>query len=123
MRRVDMLLAVDIGNSTAAFGLFPAPRSRRGLCVKKVPTKPAAAAEYRSVISGLLGAAGSGGAPLSASGETLHAVVSSVVPPVERVVLRVLRGFITAEALVVSSSLKTSLEFAVKRHDLVGTDR
>ncbi len=52
---MSALLAIDIGNSTIGFGLFPNPEKNTKLFIKKIPTHPALSVEaYKKIIAELI---------------------------------------------------------------------
>ncbi|MBZ0155782.1 MAG: type III pantothenate kinase [Alphaproteobacteria bacterium] len=117
-----MLLGIDIGNTTIGLGLFPEPEGGTELFVRKIPSHPARPAEYykREIIA-LLGQGGISTAPsVINQGD---AILSSVVPPLTRPVLKAARELTGRKPLIVSHALQGGLLFEVKHPDQVGADR
>lgn len=117
-----MLLAIDIGNTTIGLGLFPEPGKGIELFVRKIPSHPARSADdYKREITALLRQGGrSSSLPLR---DQDAAILSSVVPPLNRPMLRAVRELLGAPPLIVSHTLHGGLHFKVKHPDRVGADR
>lgn len=109
-----MLLAIDIGNSSIALGIF----SATGLLGKsRIPTQPPGdAGLYRREIDAFLSE--------KIAEKSLDGVImSSVVPELTGTFFDSLRGLSAREPLTVTSSMDTGLAFDVERPEEIGTDR
>ncbi len=115
-----MLLAIDIGNTNIALGLFPLSPSGTGALHAdwRLETRAARTAdEYAALLSELFRLAG-----LSLS-EVRAVVVSSVVPPVLFPIEQLCRRHLKVEPLVVGPGTKTGMPILYENPREVGADR
>ncbi len=129
---MNILLCIDIGNTTIGFGLYlePAAAAKDSPRTKKIPTYPQGSPlRYKNAVTRLLKEAVPG---MAAARFTLkdflkkhrmRAVISSVVPSLNTIILESLAPFCGEEPVMVSSRLDKVLSFAVKRPEEVGADR
>ncbi|MCL5236708.1 MAG: type III pantothenate kinase [Nitrospirae bacterium] len=123
---MNALLAVDIGNSTIGFGLFPEPAGDAGLFIRKIPVRPVRSPRtYRKVIAGLLKETAPnthqrGPGP---GNYTINTIISSVVPSLNRVLAESLSSLSEEKPLMVSSRLNSGLTFETERPEETGADR
>ncbi|MFO0754683.1 MAG: type III pantothenate kinase [Thermodesulfovibrionales bacterium] len=117
-----MLLVIDIGNTTIGLGLFPNPEKGAGLHVRKIPSHPVRSADfYKGEIISLLRQRGTSFSLPQRNQDA--AILSSVVPPLTRPVLRAVRELLGRRPLLVSHTLHGGLRFEVRHPDRVGADR
>jgi type III pantothenate kinase len=110
-----MLLAIDAGNSTVAFGFFEGGKL---LHVFRTPTdKEGAPEEYGDFIVSRMSYAG------IAPGTVRGAVISSVVPQLVPVLSGALKGICEAAPLVVSAGLKLGIRVGYNTPGTLGPDR
>ncbi|MCI0469183.1 MAG: type III pantothenate kinase [Nitrospirae bacterium] len=116
-----MLLAVDIGNSTIAFGLFPDPLKGDNLFVKKIPTRPArSVAAYKKLIYQIVKPC----IPdMPRRCIEMNPIVSSVVPEIEHRIIEALKKICLKEPLIINHKLKGGLTFKISSPREVGSDR
>lgn len=116
-----MLLAVDIGNSTIGICLFSNPADSRRLFAKKIPSHPVQTAEtYTRIISGLIK-----NMPVRPSNHSpaIDAIVSSVVPSLNRPVIKAVRNLCGKSPLIVNHKLNGGLVFDMPHPEKTGADR
>lgn len=119
-----ILLAVDIGNSTVGFGLFPDPERGDPLFTVKIPTRPFRNANtYKRVISGLIRQGLSTKIRAMRLRYKLDAVLASVVPALNRPVSEALKAASGSPPLIVGARVKSGLAFDVAQPGRVGADR
>jgi type III pantothenate kinase len=109
-----MLLAIDIGNSSVAMGIFSATVLAGKLSIPTWSTGDAGL--YRGAIDAFL-------SQEKAEKRLGGVIISSVVPELTAAVVDSIRGFSSREPLVVTSSMDTGLVFDVQRPAEIGTDR
>jgi type III pantothenate kinase len=109
-----MLLAIDIGNSNIAAGVFHDEKLVSTLRIRTDPERTAD--EYEALISSILSTRSI--SPTKVSGAVLSTVVPGLLETFRRVVERLIGG----SPLVVSGALDLGLSFAVDRPLEVGTD-
>jgi type III pantothenate kinase len=110
-----MLLAVDIGNTNIAVGIF-----RQGELVEhwKIRSDPEKTCdEYKVILRGLLRAS------LLEETQIQGAILSSVVPPLTPVFQDLCRGMLKVKPLTVGPGLKTGLPILYENPLEVGADR
>jgi len=110
-----MLLAVDIGNTTIAVGVFEGRELRRDWKVRTDREKTAD--EYGIVLLELLRSSGFETASIS------DVIISSVVPPLTPVFQAFSRNMFGLKALVVGPGLKTGMPILYENPLEVGADR
>ncbi|MBI3393539.1 MAG: type III pantothenate kinase [Nitrospirae bacterium] len=109
-----MLLAIDIGNTNIVAGVFDGPTLSRSW---RIGTKlDRTADEYALVLSGLYSAA-------ERTRRVSQAVLSSVVPPLEAVLVEAVFRSFGVSAAVVKAGWKTGLTLDIDRPDELGADR
>jgi type III pantothenate kinase len=114
-----MLIAVDIGNSSIGFGLFPDPLRSASLTVRKVRTHPARTSGfYEKIIARMIKESHDGSMRPSIS-----AVVASVVPARNTIINKTLVSFCKIRPLYVSAGINCGLSFSVIEPFKVGADR
>lgn len=112
-----MLIAVNIGNSSTGFGIFPDPAHGPALVVEKVPTHPArATAYYRKVLARLIKEAGAAGKDADS------AIIASVVPDRNALIDDSLSFFCDKRPTHVTAK-NSGLTFDVKEPSRIGADR
>src|SRR5947209_20139289 len=115
-----MLLAIDIGNTNIAVGLFESPSGGLGALRAdwRLETRAARTAdEYAAILSELFRLAGVEMRAVKA------AVVSSVVPPVLFPIEQLCRKHLGVEAVVVGPGTKTGMPILYENPREVGADR
>ncbi len=135
---MNILLCIDIGNTTIGFGLYtepagtgePGSRLIGSPRIKKVSTYPqGGTVKYKKVITCLLKEAVPGKAAERfvlkefLNKYRIKAVVSSVVPSLNKIIRESLVPFCEEEPILVSSRLHQVLSFSVKKPEEVGADR
>jgi type III pantothenate kinase len=110
-----MLLAVDIGNTTVAIGMFRDAKLVKSWKIKTDRDKTAD--EYGTVLLNLFQVAEIPPKKVEA------AIISSVVPPLTPVVQDVCQDFFGLEALVVGPGLRTGMPILYENPLEVGADR
>jgi type III pantothenate kinase len=113
--RKAMLLAVDIGNTTVAVGVFEGKELRRDWKVRTDREKTAD--EYGIVLLELLRASGLEPASIT------DMIISSVVPPLTPVFQALSRDMFGLKALVVGPGLRTGMPILYENPFEVGADR
>lgn len=116
-----ILLTIDIGNSTIGFGLFPEPERDGKIFIKKIPTHPArTAAYYKKIITTFIRQ------KIAISHEPsafTDAVVSSVVPSLNRPMIKAVSDLCGKRPIMVNHRIKSGLTFEVLQPEKVGADR
>jgi type III pantothenate kinase len=110
-----MLLAIDIGNTTVALGVFEGKKLLQDWCIRSVREKTAD--EYGITLLELLRT--SGLLPSAIKG----AIISSVVPPLTPAFQAVSQGLFGVKALVVGPGLRTGMPILYENPSEVGADR
>lgn len=115
-----MLLCIDIGNSTVGIGLFTEQAGSTKLFVKKFPSYPAKSVEkLKKTITDFIKTQIHAVRPTRG----ITAIVSSVVPLLNRPVLKALNDICGEKPLVVSHRLSGGLVFDMPHPEEVGADR
>jgi type III pantothenate kinase len=110
-----VLLAVDIGNTNVAFGVYEGRTLRQVFRAETVRSRTAD--EYGVLIGQLMTLRGIDAASITA------AIVASVVPPLTDVMVEAIRHAIAREPLVVGPGLKTGIAVKYESPRDVGADR
>ena len=110
-----MLLAVDVGNTNITLGLFEDEELRATWRLTTHPLRTAD--EYGVLLRQLFEARG-----LDATA-VMHAVVCSVVPPLEEVFEEVVQRYWRIKPLIVATGIKTGVRIRVDNPREVGADR
>lgn len=110
-----MLLAVDIGNTNIAFGLYDAEALVQTFRSETVRARTAD--EYGVLLRQMLALRGIDPSVVSA------AIIASVVPPLTDVMVDAVRHAFAREALVVGPGLKTGISILYENPRDVGADR
>lgn len=110
-----VLLAVDIGNTNIAFGLYRGDRLEQTFRAETVRTRTAE--EYGVLLRQMLALKGFLPDTVSA------AILASVVPPLTDVMLDAVRHAVAREPLVVGPGLKTGVSILYENPRDVGADR
>lgn len=110
-----MLLAIDIGNTTVALGVFEGKQLLKDWGIRSVREKTAD--EYSITLLELLRA--SGLVPTAIKG----AIISSVVPPLTPAFQALCQSLFGLRALVVGPGLKTGMPILYENPGEVGADR
>lgn len=114
-----MLIAVNIGNSSTGFGIFPDPFRGAMPVFRKVPTHPArTTGSYKKIIAQLIKDVPDAGMPAAAS-----AIVASVVPGHNALISSALACFCGKRPIYVRAGVSCGLAFAVKEPSSMGADR
>ncbi len=109
-----MILALDVGNTNIVLGGLEGERT---LFLERLATEPGRpAAGYAALLKGILGRRGLD--PGSVEG----AVVSSVVPPLDRVLAQAIQLLCGKNALVVGPEMDTGLRIATDDPGELGAD-
>lgn len=121
---MSILLAVDIGNSTIGFGIFPNPIKNTRLLIKKIPTHPAQSTEtYKEIISEFIKDCGKGQKAKGKGQEKTDAIISSVVPSIDRPIIEAIKDICGRKPIIVSHKLPCGLTFDIKMPEKIGADR
>jgi type III pantothenate kinase len=110
-----MLLALDIGNTTVAIGVFSDKKLVKDWKVRSDREKTSD--EYSIILLNLLGQAG------LAAGDIGQVIISSVVPPLTPIFQSLSQTLFRAKALVVGPGLKTGMPILYENPLEVGADR
>jgi len=110
-----MLLALDIGNTTVAIGVFKDKKLVKDWKVRSDREKTSD--EYSIILLNLLGQAG------LAAGDIKQVIISSVVPPLTPIFQSLSQSLFRAKALVVGPGLKTGMPILYENPLEVGADR
>jgi len=110
-----MLLALDIGNTTVAIGVFKDKSAVRDWKIRSDRDKTSD--EYSVILLNLLGQAG-----LAAS-DIKQVIISSVVPPLTPVFQSLSQSLFGTKAVVVGPGLKTGMPILYENPLEVGADR
>ncbi len=121
-QRHNMLVAVDIGNSTIKFGLFLEPSRSEPLHIKTVPTrKGVPGTDYERFLAEFVTHQVVGKHHRGHTRKRIDAIVSSVVPSVSTAMVSVLKALYGREPFVVNSSTVTGFEMIKAKG--MGVDR
>ena len=110
-----MLLAIDIGNTNIAFGVFEGETLRATWNIATDLNKTAD--EYAVLLLNLLPRDG------LALSDIDHAVICSVVPPLDPIVDELSQRYLRTSPLVVSPGIKTGVRIGIDNPREVGADR
>jgi type III pantothenate kinase len=110
-----VLLAVDIGNTNVAFGVYDGTTLRQTFRAETVRSRTAD--EYGVLIGQLMSLRGIEARSISA------AIVASVVPPLTDVMVEAIRHAIARDPLVVGPGLRTGIAVKYENPRDVGADR
>ncbi len=110
-----MLLAVDVGNTSIAFGVFDGERLRDTWYVSTDLNKTVD--EYAVLLLSLLPRKGLGVSDIN------HAVICSVVPPLETLFKETGKHYLGISPLVVGPGVKTGVRICLDNPREVGADR
>jgi type III pantothenate kinase len=110
-----VLLAVDIGNTNVAFGVYDGTELRQTFRAETVRSRTAD--EYGVVLLQVMMLRGIDARSISA------AIVASVVPPLTDVLVEAIRHAVAREPLVVGPGLKTGIDVKYENPRDVGADR
>jgi type III pantothenate kinase len=110
-----MLLAIDIGNTTVALGVFEVKRLLRDWGIRSVREKTAD--EYGITLLELLRASGLDPAAIKGT------IISSVVPPLTPAFQALSQSLFGVKALVVGPGLRTGMPILYENPGEVGADR
>jgi type III pantothenate kinase len=110
-----MLLAIDIGNTNIAFGVFEVETLRATWNIATDLNKTAD--EYAVLLLNLLPRDG------LALSDIDHAVICSVVPPLDPIVDELSQRYLLTSPLVVSPGIKTGVRIGIDNPREVGADR
>lgn len=138
----NILLAVDIGNSTIGFGLFSEPEKNTRPFIAKTPVRPRRPhRSIRTAVTELINQemtrrrgdtetrrkgkafTVSPRLPFSASGYRLNVIVSSVVPSVDNALMEALGPLSWQTPLIVTAQTDSGLTFETDRPGETGADR
>lgn len=113
---MSALLAVDIGNSTVGFGIYPNPIKNTKLFIKKIPTHPPQLTEaYKKIIAEFINS--------KLNSFNIDAIISSVVPSFDITINRAIKEICGREPLIVSHKLDCGFAFEMKHPEKIGADR
>lgn len=118
---MNSLLAVDIGNTTIGMCLFLKPEDSTKFFIKRIPTHPAQLAnKYKKIIVEFIDSAGT-----SRNVERLeiNSVISSVVPSLNKPIIKAVTEVCKKRPLIVSHLLDCGINFDVQEPEKVGADR
>jgi type III pantothenate kinase len=110
-----MLLALDIGNTTVAIGVFNGKKLVKDWKVRSDREKTSD--EYSIILLNLLGQTG------LAAGDISQVIISSVVPPLTPIFQSLSQTLFRAKAVVVGPGLKTGMPILYENPLEVGADR
>ena len=110
-----MLLAMDIGNTTVAIGVFNDKKLVKDWKVRSDREKTSD--EYSIILLNLLGQAA------LTAGDISQVIISSVVPPLTPIFQSLSQSLFRAKALVVGPGLKTGMPILYENPLEVGADR
>src|SRR4030042_599898 len=110
-----MLLAIDIGNTTVALGVFEGKRLLKDWGIRSVREKTAA--EYGLTLLELLRTSGLDPSAIRGT------IISSVVPPLTPAFQALSQGLFGVKALVVGPGLRTGMPILYENPGEVGADR
>jgi type III pantothenate kinase len=118
----NMLLAIDIGNSTIGIGLYIDATNPESLLIRKVALKPAAtAATIKRAFTELLSAASASASSPVSKQRKVGVIIASVVPSVTK---RIIKALPVACLKPLMLDHKTSgLRFNVPHPETIGADR
>lgn len=110
-----MLLAIDVGNTNTVIGLFRKKDLVRSWRLTTVAKQTAD--EYGILFRNLFQPAG------YEPGQVEQAIISCVVPPLEKTLRDMCRDYFNVDALTVGPGIKTGIRLAVDHPQEVGADR
>jgi len=110
-----MLLALDIGNTTVAIGVFNDKKLVKDWKVRSDREKTSD--EYGIILLNLLGQAG------LTAGDIKQVIISSVVPPLTPIFQSLSQSLFRAKAIIVGPGLKTGMPILYENPLEVGADR
>ncbi len=110
-----MLLAVDIGNTSIAIGIFQGRSLMKSWNIRAEREKTCD--EYGITLSSLLSSSGLEGTPIDS------AIISSVVPPLTPIFQELIKNLFEVQSLVVGPGLKTGMPILYENPLEVGADR
>ncbi len=110
-----MLLAIDIGNTSIAIGIFQGKKLIQQWKIRAEREKTSD--EYGITLLNLLSTSGQEGAGIES------AIISSVVPPLTPVFQELIKNLFEVQALVVGPGLKTGMPILYENPLEVGADR
>lgn len=110
-----MLLTLDIGNTNIAFGIFEEETLRATWSISTDLNKTAD--EYAVLLLNLLPREG------LALSDIDHAIICSVVPPLEPIVDELIKRYLRTSPLVISPGVKTGVRIGIDNPREVGADR
>lgn len=110
-----MLLAIDIGNTNIAFGVFEGETLRATWNIATDLNKTAD--EYAVLLLNLLPRDG------LALSDIDHAVICSVVPPLDAIFDELIKRYLRTSPLVISPGVKTGVRIGIDNPREVGADR
>lgn len=121
MTITNNLLSIDIGNSTIGFGLYPEPLTNKKPVIKKIPTHPVQSPnEYKKIISEFIRQKIRTNRE---GGNTIDAIVSSVVPDVDQSINIALKNLFGKDPMVVTHKMNCGITLNIARPKEVGIDR
>lgn len=122
---MNILLCIDIGNSTIGFGLFVNPERCSGLFIKKIPTHPALSKEaYKKIITEII--------KLKQKTPVSHhlsevcnfdTIVSSVVPSLNPLTVKAVKEICKGRTLIINHRFDCGIAFDVENPEEIGADR
>jgi len=116
-----MLLSLDIGNSTIGLGLFLKPFESPRVSIKKIPTYPVLTSEaYKRIFADFIKCHAK---PSALNALVLDAIISSVVPSLNSLVMKSLRAMRSRNTILVNYTTAGRLTFEVTSPQEVGADR
>jgi type III pantothenate kinase len=110
-----MLIAIDIGNTTVAIGLFDGKTLVQNWRISSDRDKTSD--EYGLILRGLLGVSG------QAAADIRDAIISSVVPPLTPIFQSLIAALFKVKPLVVGPGLRTGMPILYEAPLEVGADR
>lgn len=115
---MTMLLAVDIGNSTIGLALFLNPFSKSKPATAQIPSHPVqSVAAYKKIVRDFV-------IQRTAAGhQPVDGILSSVVPSLNKPIIKALKEIFGKSPLIVSHEIKSGLVFDVASPEQIGADR
>jgi len=114
-RRINVLLAVDVGNTNIAFGIFKGEEIINQWRIGTDKTKTSD--EYGVLFRNLLELKGVG------SGSIKGAVICCVVPPLQRILISMVKSYFDVNPVLIEPGIKTGMSILYKDPKEVGADR
>src|SRR3989337_2611433 len=114
-RRINVLLAVDVGNTNIAFGIFKGEEIINQWRIGTDKTKTSD--EYGVLFRSLLELKGVG------SGSIKGAVICCVVPPLQRILISMVKSYFDVNPVLIEPGIKTGMPILYKDPKEVGADR